>query len=91
VPFRYTQYGNVDAPPILTILIFPSEEWRAMAKAKTIPPGGEVLANRGGRTWVAVPLEKNPYVPGSPDFEAFEEIRVDAAAVRKAFALRPGS
>jgi CubicO group peptidase (beta-lactamase class C family) len=91
VPFRYTQYGNVDAPPILTILIFSSQEWRAMAKAKTIPPGGEVLANRGGRTWVAVPLEKNPYVPGSPDFEAFEEIRVDAAAVRKAFALRPGS
>jgi hypothetical protein len=38
-----------------------------------------------------VPLAENPYVPGSADFDAFEEIRVDAAAVRKAFVLLPPS
>jgi CubicO group peptidase (beta-lactamase class C family) len=91
VPFRYTQYGGTNAPPILTILIFPSSEWRALVKAGAAPPGSEVLANRGGRTWVAVPLAENPYVPGSADFDAFEEIRVDAAAVRKAFVLLPPS
>jgi serine beta-lactamase-like protein LACTB len=88
VPFRYTQYSGVDAGPILTVLIFKSSDWRALARGSK-PPPGEVLANKGGLTWVAAPLEKNPYPAGTPDHEAFEEVRVNAATVKAAFQLLP--
>jgi hypothetical protein len=48
-----------------------------------------VLANKGGRTWVAVLPEKNPYVSGTPDHEVFEELRVGPAVVKSAFQLLP--
>ncbi|MFN2387019.1 MAG: serine hydrolase domain-containing protein [Thermoanaerobaculia bacterium] len=84
--FRFMRSGEGRPEPILTVLVFESRDWRALAReGKALP--GSVLANRGGRTWVAVLPKDNPYAAGSPDQKAFDEMRVDLGAIESGFQL----
>jgi len=86
VRFRFMRSGGGRPEPVLTVLVFKAPDWRALAReGKPLP--GSVLANRGGRTWVAVLPDENPYAAGTSDRKAFEEMRVDLAAIRRGFRL----
>lgn len=84
--FRFMRSGGGRPEPVLTVLVFQSADWRALGRAgKPLP--GIVLANRGGRTWVAVLPAENPYAAGTSDQRVFEEMRMDLAAIKQGFRL----
>ena len=86
--FRFMRSGGGRPEAVLTVLVFPTSDWRALAReGKPLP--GTVLANRGGRTWVAVLPAENPYAAGTSDRKAFEEMRVGIAAIQSGFRLLP--
>jgi hypothetical protein len=86
--FRFMRSGEGRPEPVLTVLVFDSRDWRSLAR-KGEPLPGSVLGSRGGRTWVAVLPGENPYAAGSSDRKAFEEMRVDLAAIKSGFRLLP--
>jgi hypothetical protein len=73
------------AQGLLDVTVFESADWIALS-AEPSPPPGRVIAEREGRVWVASLPTANPF-PAGPDSTQFAAMRLDDAALKRAFSL----
>jgi hypothetical protein len=85
VEFMYLPDEGGIPPTWLSVLEYSAGDWAAVKARST----GEVVAERDGRVWVAIPPPKTtPLRKGSPDEQRFEAGRVTAAQVKPLLAPR---
>lgn len=85
VEFMYPPDEGGVPPTLLAIAVYSSADWNALRGSSK----GEVVAQKDGRVFVAVPAAGDtPFSKGSPDAQRFEAARVTADQVRRAITLR---
>ena len=85
VEFMYLPDEGSMPPTMLAVVAYSTADWRAVRGSSK----GQVVAEKDGRVWVAVPAGKDTlFKPGSPDAQRFEARRVTIEQVRQAISLR---
>jgi hypothetical protein len=85
VEFMYPPDVGGVPPTLLAIAVYREADWNAARGSST----GEVVAQKDGRVYVAVPAGRDtPFAKGSSDAERFEAARVTADQVKRAISLR---
>ena len=85
VEFMYPPDEGGVPPTLLAIAVYREADWNAARGSSA----GEVVAQKDGRVYVAVPAARDtPFAKGSPDAERFEAARVTADQVKRAISLR---
>jgi len=85
VEFMYPPDEGGVPPTLLAIAVYRAADWSAVRGTSA----GEVVAQKDGRVYVAVPAARDtPFTTGSPDAQRFEAARVTADEVKRAIMLR---
>lgn len=85
VEFMYLPDEGSLPPTMLSVIVYTTADWNAVRGSIK----GEVVAERDGTVWVAVPAGKDTlFKPGSPDAARFEARRLTMAQVKQAISLR---
>ena len=80
--FMFLPMSGGTPPALLTIIQYPEAEWKTIAgSGKAV---GSVVAEGGGRVFVAQLLSSNPFPAGSEDAVAIAPMLVNAEQVKKA-------
>ena len=74
-------------PALLTILQYSEKDWKAIGAGPS-KPSGTVVAEGGGRVFVAVLLASNPFPAGSEDAVAIAPMMLTPEQVSKAMRIR---
>ena len=93
--FAATMPGKWAAPPApammtsspreLAVVAYSTADWNVVRGSSK----GQVVAEKDGRVWVALPAGKDTlFKPGSPDAQRFEARRVTIEQVKRAISLR---
>jgi len=86
VEFMYLPDEGGIPPVLLTIADYAAADWAAVKGTSH----GEVVAERGGQVWVAIPPAKQtPLRKGSEDERRFEAARITTTQVKSGFSLKP--
>jgi hypothetical protein len=85
VEFMYLPDEGSMPPTMLAVVVYGAADWNAVRGSSK----GQVVAEREGNVWVAVPAGKDTlFKPGSPDAQRFEARRVTIEQVKQAISLR---
>ena len=85
VEFMYLPDEGSMPPTMLAVLAYSAADWNAVRGSSK----GQVVAEKDGRVWVAVPAGKDTlFRPGSPDAQRFEARRVTTEQVKHAISVR---
>jgi hypothetical protein len=75
--FMYTPADPAMRPaPLLVIYTFDEADWATLS-AEPGPPVGTLIASSGGTVFVASTPQSNPYDPGTPDGQTFDQMYAD--------------
>jgi hypothetical protein len=85
VEFMYPPDEGGVPPTLLAIAVYRVADWNAARGSIA----GEVVAQKDGRVYVAVPAARDtPFAKGSPDAQRFDAARVTADQVKRAIMVR---
>jgi hypothetical protein len=85
VEFMYLPDEGGIPPTMLAIADYDAADWQAVKGASH----GGVVAEKGGRVWVAIPAGKEtPLAKGSPDAQRFDSARVSVAQAKAAIKVK---
>lgn len=81
--FIFLPLSGGTPPVLLTLIQYAEKDWNAISSGST-RPAGTLVAEGGGRVFVAVLLPSNPFPAGSEDAVAIAPMLLNAEQVRKA-------
>jgi len=85
VEFMYLPDEGSMPPTMLAVVAYSTADWNVVRGSSK----GQVVAEKDGRVWVALPAGKDTlFKPGSPDAQRFEARRVTIEQVKRAISLR---
>lgn len=84
--FMFLPLSGGTPPTLLTLIQYSEKDWRAVS-AGAGKPGGSVVAEGGGRVFVALLLPSNPFPAGSDDAVAIAPMLLTPEQVQKAIRI----
>jgi hypothetical protein len=87
VEFIYLPQAGGTPPTLLGVVAYQAAGWAAVQGTAKAPKGAQVIAEQGGRVFVATRSD-NPFEKGSPDALRFDSLAVPIEQVRQAFTAR---
>ena len=85
--FIFLPLSGGTPPAVLTIVQYAAKDWTSLA-ASSGKPAGSVVAEGGGRVFVALLLPSSPFPAGSEDGAAITPMLLNAEQVSKAMKIR---
>jgi hypothetical protein len=73
-------------PALATLLVYPVAGWNRIGSEPNAP--GTVIAERGDDVYVGAVAGSNPFAAGSPDYEAFNAMRLTTGDLKDGLTLR---
>ena len=84
--FMFLPMSGGTPPALLTIIQYPESEWKSVSASGKVP--GAVVAEGGGRVFVAQLLPSNPFPAGSEDAVAIAPMLLTPEQVRQAMRIQ---
>jgi hypothetical protein len=85
--FMFLPLSGGTPPVLLTLVQYPEKEWKAVSTGSG-NPAGTVVAEGGGRVFVALLLPSNPFPAGSDDAVAIAPMLLTPDQVRQAMRIQ---